>query len=245
MWYFSWGYNKDYWSNSDIHVVQNGLNNNFTVHNVSASDDPGWNDGIFNNNMFSPQYNIRIGRFMDPDHTWAIELNFDHTKYNINPYQVAHITGTINGQPVNQNTVLTPQYFNYELHNGANALMLNLVRRRELYDFQRARLDIAAVSKFGAGVMLPHPENTIMGNTVDVGPKASGNYFGWNHGWWQMGGWTTGIEAGFQLTFNKTVYLELTDKESYASLSDIQVYDGVASQTLWLNEVICSLGAIV
>lgn len=243
-WYVSWGYNKDYWTNSDIHISQPGLNNHFTVYNVTAGDYPGWDTGIFNKDMMSPQYNIRIGHFLNASHTFGIELSFDHTKYNSDLYQQAHVSGVINGQPVNGNNVLTPQYFNYALHNGANGLMLNLVRRKPLFNMPKANLQLVGIGKIGAGVMLPHPENTILGNTNDVGPKAWGNYFGWNHGWWQMGGWTVGAEAGFQLVFHQRAYLELTDKEAFTDLSDIQIYDGTASQTMWLNEIILNLGAM-
>src|SRR3990167_2157085 len=243
-WYVSWGYNKDYWSDSNIHISQPSLGNDFTVHNVSASDCPGWNTGIFNTDLMTPQYNIRIGHFLNRTHTWAIELNFDHTKYNTDLYQIARVEGVINGQPVNQNQTLTPSYFYYALHNGANELMLNLVRRKMMEDFPRTRLQLVAIGKFGAGVMLPHPENTILGNTNDVGPKAWGNYLGWRNGWWQMGGWTAGLEAGFQLVFYHRVYLELTNKEAYTYLSDNQNYQGRANQTVWLNETICSVGAM-
>lgn len=244
-WYFSWGYNKDYWTNSDIHISQPGLNNHFTLSNVAATDYPGWNTGIFNKDLMDPQYNIRIGHFLNSAHTWAVELSFDHTKYNINPYQVVQVAGKINGQPINENVALTPQYFSYALHNGANELMVNVVRRRPMINFPRLRLELAGVAKVGMGMMLPHPENTILDEPVNVGPKSGSNLIGWNHGWWQVGGWTAGVEAGFQLTFHRSVYLEITDKEAYTDLSGIQVYDGTANQTMWLNEVISSLGVII
>jgi len=244
-WYVSWGYNKDFWSNSNIHISQPGLNNNFTLHNVSAGDWPGWNNGLFNQNLMSPQYNIRIGHYMNAAHTWGLELSFDHTKYNTNLNQVVQETGTINGHPVSQNVVLTPQYFYYALHNGANNLMINYVQREPLVDFHKTNLQLAMIGKMGAGVMVPHPENTVLGNAnTNVGPKAWGNYFGLCHGWWQLGGWTAGAEFGFQLAFHQRVYVELTDKEAYVSLWNIQVYDGVASQTMWLNEVIGNFGVM-
>ena len=37
-WYFSWGYSRQWYAPSDIHVTQPGLGNNFTVHQVKASD---------------------------------------------------------------------------------------------------------------------------------------------------------------------------------------------------------------
>ena len=241
-WYVSWGYNKDYWSNSDIRISQPSLGNAFTVHNVTAGDCPGWNTGIFNKSLMGPQYNIRIGHYLNPKHTWGVELSFDHTKYNTNLYQVAHITGKINNQIVDENQMLTPQYFYYALHNGANLLMVNLVRRQPFLNMFRTNLQFAVLGKFGGGVVLPHPENTIMGNTVDVGPKSFSNAFGIHHGWWQFGGWTTGVELGLQMLVHHRVYVELTDKEAYLTLSNIQVFDGTASQSMWLNEVIANLG---
>lgn len=241
-WYVSWGYNKDYWTNSNIHISQPGLGNDFTVNNVRAGDYPGWNTGIFNKDLMSPQYNIRIGHYLNANHTWGVELSFDHAKYNTDLNQTAIISGMINGQTVNQNAVLTRQYFYYALHNGANLLMVNVIRRKPMLDFYRTNLELAAIGKIGGGVMLPHPENTIFGNTVDVGPKSWPNYFGWNHGWWQFGGWTAGVEAGFQLLVHHRMYVEFTDKEAYVTLSNIQVYEGTASQSMWLNEVIGNLG---
>src|SRR3989338_873203 len=181
-WYISWGYNRDYWSNSDITVSQPGLANHFTIHNVAAGDCPGWTSGIFNKSLMGPQYNIRIGYYFNADRTLGVELNFDHTKYNTNLNQIARVSGEINGQSVDQNSVLTRQYFYYALHNGANLLMLNLVQRKSMVDFFDDRFQLAGISKIGGGVVIPHPENTIFGNTVDVGPKTASNAFGWRHG---------------------------------------------------------------
>lgn len=243
-WYVSWGYNKDYWSNSDITISQPGLNNHFTIHNVVASDDPGWTSGVFDKSLMGPQYNIRIGYYFNAARTLGVELSFDHTKYNTNLNQLARVSGTINGQSVDQYSVLTRQYFYYVLHNGANLLALNLVRRKPMFDFFGHRFQLAGISKIGGGIVIPHPENTIFGNTVDVGPKTMSNAFGWRHGWWQFGGWTAGVEAGVQLLMYHSVYVELTDKEAYVTLDHIQVYKGTASQSMWLNEVIGNLGVM-
>ena len=241
-WYFSWGYNKDYWSNSDIHITQPSLNNNFTVHNVSASDDPSWNTGIFNKDLMVPQYNIRFGYFLNIEHTWAIEINFDHTKYNSNLNQIARITGIINGNPINQDMALTQDVFRYIMHNGANQLMLNLLRKKYLFTIPHTPIKISGVGRIGAGILIPHPINTIFGHSVDVGPKKWGNLLGWRNGWWQIGGWTTGISLGFQMSLYKSLYLELIDKEAFSRFSDIQVYKGRASQSVWLNEAVMNLG---
>ncbi len=240
-WYFSWGYSKDYWAGSNINVYQRALNNNFTVYNVQGGDDPGWNHPPYSFG-FGGQYNIRIGRFVDAAQTWALELSLDHTKYNSTPNQVAYVGGIVNGQYVGSYQTLTPMYFSYFLHNGLNHVMLNAVKRIPLFGVPNNTMSVAAVVKVGAGVLIPHSLNVIFGQVNNVGPKAWRNYFGWNSGWWQFGGWTAGVEAGFRIVLYKPIYLELTDKEAFSGVSQIPVNQGRANQALWLNEVIFSLG---
>ena len=90
--------------------------------------------------------------------------------------------------------------------------------------------------------MLPHAENVIMGHPVDVGPKSLGNLVGTNRGWWQINGWTTGVEGGFRINLWNPLYLEITDKVVFAQLADVPVYQGTARHNLWMNEIILSVG---
>lgn len=250
-WYFSWGYSTETWSPTDIHVSQPSLGNDFTIHNVKGHDEPGWDTGIFNKGLFAPQNNIRVGRFIDEDHTVAIEISLDHTKYTSTANQTARVSGTINtinGAPgpgtINADKVLDDQYFLYHLHNGANNLMVNIVKRLPLIGKSNENLSLAALGKAGLGLMVPHADNTVLGNNneKEVGPKRFSNFLGTKHGWWQLDGWTAGIEAGLRFVVAKPVYLELTDKVAYARLYDIPVYQGSADHSLWMNEVILSLG---
>jgi hypothetical protein len=39
-WYFSWGYSRQQYAPSDIHVSQPELGNDFTVHKATATDFP-------------------------------------------------------------------------------------------------------------------------------------------------------------------------------------------------------------
>ena len=108
-WYFSWGYSRQQYAPSDIHVTQPGPGNNFTVHQAAAQDFPS-NFGdtvnsIVNLNFTSPQENVRIGRFLNAEKTFAVELNLDHSKYNTNLDQTAYVSGTVNNQPYNKNLV--------------------------------------------------------------------------------------------------------------------------------------------
>ena len=99
-WYASWGYSREWWSASDIHVSQPALGSDFTVHHARGVDDPGWNDGLLNQGLTDPQYNFRVGTFFAGTPDWGLELNFDHSKYTVVEGQTALITGRINGQAV-------------------------------------------------------------------------------------------------------------------------------------------------
>jgi hypothetical protein len=239
-WYFSRGYNKEFWSNTDIHVSQPGLGNDFTIHDVQGQDELQQLGDIFTTSLFGPQYNFRIGRFIND--SFGVELNFDHTKYTTIVGQTANVTGGIGGTPVNGPYQLTNTFFSEVLHNGANHLMINGVYRSPLVGKLNETSSLAFIGKAGAGVMLPHTTDTILGNTNNVGDKTFSNSFGLTNGWWQLNGWTAGAELGFRYVVWKPVYLELTDKVAYSYFGDLPAYQGTLQQSLWMNEIILSVG---
>ena len=223
-WYFSWGYSRQQYAPSDIHVSQPSLGNDFTVHQAAASDFPSsvadtldTSNGL---NLTGPQENIRVGMFMDPEQTFAIEFSLDHSKYNTNVDQTAQVTGTINNQPVNANMVLTEQQFKYELHNGLNHVMVNAVWLHHLLGPEKKPGDLQLISRVGAGILLPHADNTIFGNQNQVGPKNQ-NICCSKGDWWQLNGWTTGAEVGFRYLIFKSVYADLTSKLAHGVLEGV------------------------
>jgi hypothetical protein len=189
-----------------------------------------------------PQYNIRLGCFFDKAKTRGFELSFDHTKYTVTQNQSSHITGMVNGVAVDQGVVLTPEFFNYELHNGANQLMVNYVQRMALAGHIGNPFSLQGVIKIGGGIMVPHAQNTVMGNDNNVGPKEPDNCFGIKTGWWRYGGYTAAVEYGIRFAPVKWVFIEVSNKIDYANMSDIPVYEGVARQELWMMEGILSIG---
>lgn len=245
-WYFSWGYSRQYYAPSDIHVTQPGLGNNFTVHQAKATDFatniPGTIDSTLKFNFFAPQENIRIGKFMDAEKTFAIEFSLDHTKYNTNIGQTARVMGTIHNQPVNQDMVLDKNFFDYKLHNGLNHIMLNAVWLNHLYGPKQKPGDLEAISRAGAGILMPHADNTIDGHPNELGPKWVNSCCFASNDWWQIRGWTVGVEVGVRYRMTESLYLELTGKEAYGVLRKVAVYQGNADQELWLTEGVMSLG---
>ncbi len=245
-WYFSFGLSRQQYAPSDIHVSQPGLGNDFTVHQARASDFPGSPQEVFNSllhlGLTNPQENIRIGKFMNPEKTFAIEFSLDHTKYNTNLDQTAYVSGTINNSLTDGNMVLDPNTFDYELHNGLNHLMFNAVWLHHLAGPVQKPGDWELISRAGAGILLPHAQNTILGNENEVGPKDKNICCFGSHDWWQVLGWTVGVEVGFRYRAFTSVYFELTSKVAYGELKNVPVYQGVADQTIWMLEEVFSAG---
>jgi hypothetical protein len=247
-WYFSWGYSRQRYAPSDIHVSQPGLGNDFTVHQAAGSDFPATAqqtiEALGNFEFTLPQENVRVGKFMNPEKTFAIEFSLDHSKYQTDLGQVAQVSGMVNRQPYNANMVLDANNFFYALHNGLNHLMVNAVWLHHLAGPEKQAGDLQLISRAGAGILLPHADNTVFGKQNEVGPKNENICCFASNDWWQVNGWTAGVEVGVRYRVYKSVYLELTQKLAYGALRKVPVYQGYADQTLWMSEQVLSAGFV-
>jgi hypothetical protein len=245
-WYFSWGYSRQQYAPSDIHISQPSQGNDFTIHKVAASDYPAdvreTIDSIFKLDLTSPQENIRIGKFLNAEKTFAIEFNYDHSKYNTDSGQTAAVSGTINNQAAPASMVLNKTNFDYALHNGLNHLMINAVWFHHLNGPKRQPGELQLISRLGAGILLPHADNVIFGNPNQVGPKGVRVCCFGSEDWWQVNGWTVGAEVGLRYRFYKSMYFEVTQKLAYGALRGVPVFQGTADHTIWMSEQVFSTG---
>ena len=245
-WYFSWGYSRQQYAPSDIHVTQPDIGSDFVVHKARASDFPSSPEdtisSLFNLDLTNPQENIRIGKFLNLEKTFAVELSIDHTKYNVDLGQTVAVTGTVKNAAYNKDMVVTSDNFGYNLHNGLNHVMVNAVWLRHLRGPEKQSGDLQLISRVGAGLLIPHADNTIFSNANEVGPKNTNVCCFSSTDWWQINGWTAGVEVGLRYRVYKTMYLELTAKGAYGVLRGVPVYKGTADQTIWMSEQVLSTG---
>ena len=118
--FFFWGGNRDYYTNSDITFSGNGYN--FTIKDVEAVDKPkGWHIDYINPlRMTIPQTNFHIGYYLN-DH-YTISAGVDHMKYVMKNGQTVKMSGYINGSGTshdgiynNVDKVLTEDFLTFEL----------------------------------------------------------------------------------------------------------------------------------
>ncbi len=237
--YIGWGYNKDWFSKSDLHfkntsnefnpVTKTNDSYDFTVYAAKAKDRTGFKD-ILRTDLTIPQYVYRVGYFFNNKNDFGLELNFDHVKYVVRDYQTLHVKGTIQGKYIDQDTLITPaDFLHFEHTNGANFLMLNFMKRQQLLASKNGNHKLAAIGKLGAGIVIPKTDVFLFGQEVD-------NRF-------HIAGYCTGLEVGLRYEAFKYVYLEYTGKGSFANFTNVLVIgSGKANHYFWTAENILVFG---
>ena len=215
--YFSWGYNAEWYTKSSIHVSQPALNNDYTFNSLKAHDKLGWNNNLLGKPLTIPQYDYRIGYFFNEKQNWGFEINFDHPKYVVTVGQQDHLTGTMHGRPIDTMVTTGDSVLLWQLNNGANFLEFNLVRRFNLINKFDSKFKLDCLLKAGAGPVIPHVENTIFGVP--------------NKKHFQFGGWNTDVDVSIRATFFKHVFLEYANKFVYARYYNLRIHDGLAKQS--------------
>ncbi|MCE3278721.1 MAG: hypothetical protein K0S44_912 [Bacteroidetes bacterium] len=235
--YFSWGYNKDWFSKSDIHFKNSSTeydsenqvkSYDFILYNIEAKDRPGFKD-IPNTELTIPQYVYRIGYYFNDKRDLAIELNFDHVKYVMRDWQTARLKGTIHGQYYDLDTMISPDNFlAFEHSDGANFLLLNIVKRHKLLNSKNTRHHLSAIIKVGAGIGIPKTRVQLFGETLD-------NRF-------HVAGFIAGSEGGLRYD-SRYFFAEYTAKGSFANFTNVLVIgEGKASHHFWTLENILTIG---
>jgi hypothetical protein len=203
--YLTWGYTRAFYSKSDIHLVnQSGVgkanNYNFTVHKAVAHDRANFEDIVQFNDFSIPQFVFRIGyQFSEK---FGLELNYDHTKYIVDDWQTTSVTGQIDDHRVDDPVMLDPDHFlHFEHSDGANFIMLNLVRQFVLYNPNK-NFQASWVLKPGAGVVFPRTDVTLFGTQLNND--------------WKVAGWIVGVETGLRVQFLRHGFFEFVGKGSFA-----------------------------
>jgi hypothetical protein len=230
-WYFSWGYNTEWYTHTSIHISQPSLGNDYTFMHVRGVDHRGWDEGLFSEALSIPQYNYRVGVIFNEQRGLGFEINFDHTKF-IFADQYVRIKGVLNNHPVDSAIAFNEQNgFYYFLNNGANFLLFNIVKRKHFMRTYDDKIKVDFLGKAGIGPVIPHVQNSLFGHPNDQG--------------FQFGGWNVGLEGTVRATFFNLLYLEFCNKLDYARYSGLEIYKGKAHQAFGTYEWILNLGVTI
>ena len=224
--FVSWGYNGDKYTTSDMHFSQPSLGNDFTLTGVQARDSKAWTS-LFSHSLFVPQYNMRVGVFFSEK--WGAEIALDHFKWIVRLDQTVHVTGTMNGAPVDTQLVLTPAVLKYQLNNGANPIFFNVIRRIRLAGEPGRIGYIAFLAKAGGGFAWPHTENKLFGRDNEAGFQP-------------FKGWDLDAVAALRAHLVKGLYFEAEDKLIYARYFGVKINQGTAKHSVKANEFTFNFG---
>lgn len=234
--YSYWGWNRGFYSNSDI--TFKGNNYNFTLKDVKAFDRQttfGYNPYFKYDRITIPQTNFKFGYFIKDN----ISLSFgvDHMKYVMKKNQTVNIDGEINvdgsegfdtsfnGTYSDDDQKLTTDFLKFEHTDGLNYLNLEINRFADLKTYFNEKVHVSWLSGFGLGFLYPKTNSTLMGNK---------RYDDFN-----IAGWGTDVKVGLNVTYYRT-FMQTEFKMGYINMSDIkttQSEDDSASQSFTFTQL--------
>jgi hypothetical protein len=238
-WFFLWGYNRDFYQNSDISLHGTGANGapyDFTLHDTAAHDEqssPSFQ--LLFPDITIPQTNERIGYYLDETH--RINFGVDHMKYVVTQGQTVPISGTnLSGAtcPCTSGTqTITPAYMEYEHTDGLNYISLGY---ETLYPFwQSNSINLSFVQGPDAGIVYPKTNVTMAG---------AGQL---RHDDFNIAGYGAAYKIGLIADIGRSWFLQLDAKEGILNMPWIRIdnnpNDG-ASQKIQFFEAIMALGYV-
>jgi len=244
--YLLWGYNRDWFSKSDIHfkgtypdtpqmpAEARGQKYDFTLLGADAEDRPQFNR-IVDWDISIPQFYYRLGYIFHGENINGIEIGFDHVKYVMKSDQVLRVQGQLYDSTsqgvvnVDKEMLVTDKFVHFEHTNGANYLMLSFVRGMPLLRTRSEMHTILCLVKPGAGIVIPRSDVSINGVRKD-------NEF-------HIAGYVAGLEVSFRYIFAEHVFLETSGKGCYANYSNVLTTKGNSANHYFTSfEWLFSLG---
>jgi hypothetical protein len=206
--YIQWGYNKEWYTKSTIHFrdLTDGIRHDFTIYHAVAHDQ-GDLDALYKKPMqiSIPQYNYRIGFYLNDTHSKAIELNYDHTKYIVDDFQRLHAKGSIGSKYFDKDTAFIGTDMHLEHTNGANFYHINFVQQY-LFKNKNGQNRFSILWKAGGGVLIPKTDIMLSGRRMD-------NCF-------HIAGYCLGAEGGGRWYAGRKLFFESTAKTGFANYTN-------------------------
>ena len=233
--YFYWGWNRGWYSKSDITFT--GPSYNFELDQVIARDQPTdfSFDTYFNPVSFTiPQYNFRLGYFIN-DH-YDVSFGIDHMKYVVQANQIVKINGTISetgtiydGTYNGEEIPIAKDFIQFEHTDGLNYINIEFRRFDKLFDLNNVSINIT--EGLGAGFLLPKTNAVVLNNE--------------RHDDFHLAGYGVNAVVGLNVTIYKYIFLQTEFKGGFIHMPDIRTTSSSldrASQSFFFSQFNFVLG---
>ena len=206
--YFTWGYNRDWYTTSTIHFVNTKTDNyDFVFHNAKAHDNPSMEQYWQPERLTIPQYDFSIGYLLNNKSDIGFELSWNHLKYVMTDNQVIHVTGNIRGHYIDKDTLVTPDFVHLQHTNGNNYLMANIVKRQKMFSWKN--FQISGIGKLGAGPLISYTISTVLGST--------------DSGHFHYHGWVAGASLGLRINIYKYFFIQSDMQGAFANYTNTEL----------------------
>lgn len=225
--YALWGWNRNAYTNSNIHFSGNDYD--FTLHKVRASDKQNkfsYYNYLRLDRITIPQTNLRIGYFIKDN--IAITIGVDHMKYVMDQDQTVDIDGNV--KPGFESHVnpdgsikLTRDFLIFEHTDGLNYINSEIEFYKNFY--ANGILKVNGLVGGGAGILMPRTNATLMGNE--------------RHDAFHVAGFGVNAKLGLDVNLWNLFFLRSEVKEGYINMPDIRTTkskDDKAKQAFWFAE---------
>ncbi len=213
--YFYWGYNRAFYSNTNLHF--SGPKYDFTVYRLKATDRPSPFGTVYINpvTFTVPQYNIRLGFFLT--NRLHLSLGMDHMKYVVTEGQATTLSGVVtreassrySGSYLNKPVVLDRELLQFEHTNGFNFSSLDLEYLQPVKTFWKKRLAFSWNIGLGGVWVVTKTDVRVFGDGLD-------NDF-------HVAGYALAAKTGPRLDVLGRAFLAAEVKGGYATLPSVLV----------------------
>ena len=227
--FIHWGYNRAWYSTSDIHFKGNGYN--FTLVDAVAKDRPtvfNWGQYFALQNLTIPQTNFKIGYFISDK--WSLSFGVDHMKYVLEKSRYTTISGTINNNSVYDGTYkndaiyLANNFIHYEHTDGLNYVNLEGDYFIPLVSWKN-KIILQTNFGGGAGFLLPKTRAVLFKQSYRDNYNIAG--YGFNG------------KIGLDLKFWNFFFLHTDLKGGFINMPNVRITDDSnegAKQHFWFTE---------
>ncbi len=209
--YFQWGYNRDWYSKSDIHVYRHDADPtksyDFMLYDATAHDKPDMTKYWHLDRMTIPQYDLTVGYFLNDKRDLGIEIGWNHLKYVVTDFQMIHIRGQVHGVPIDVVEPLDSNFVHLQHTNGNNYLLFNLVKRQNI--LSKKYYQLSAIGKAGAGPLISYTISRILGD--------------YDPGYFHYHGWVAAASLGVRFTFLKNFFIQSDMQGAFANYTNTKL----------------------